>query len=47
LFVVGARADWFRRTASRLLEMQSEDYLRLKPGAPENAPAAMHEPEPA
>jgi cell division protein ZapE len=32
LFVEGDNAPAFRRTASRLIEMQSADYLRLGPG---------------
>ena len=30
-----ANGEWFRRTASRLKEMQSEEYLRLKPASQE------------
>ena len=38
LLSTDARTDWFRRTASRLTEMQSEEYLTLTPG--NAAPAA-------
>jgi cell division protein ZapE len=34
LYVAGDGADAFRRTASRLIEMQSEDYLRRGHGMP-------------
>jgi cell division protein ZapE len=33
LYTDGENAQAFRRAASRLMEMQSEDYLRLGPGA--------------
>jgi cell division protein ZapE len=32
LYTDGENAQAFRRAASRLMEMQSEDYLRLGPG---------------
>jgi len=34
LYPSGENAPAFRRAASRLMEMQSADYLRLGPGAP-------------
>jgi cell division protein ZapE len=43
LFALNTGADWFRRTVSRLLEMQSEEYLRLKPGADEGIAGAAAE----
>jgi cell division protein ZapE len=39
LYVRGDGADAFRRTASRLAEMQSEDYLRRGHGVSSTAPA--------
>ena len=38
LFPAGESSDWFQRTASRLVEMRSEEYLALKPGAHEGLP---------
>ncbi len=39
LYVEGDNAPAFRRAVSRLMEMQSADYLRLGPGAPAIAAA--------